>query len=158
MLQHLLLILIKPQLIQDQLISLDNLAGRKAHRQARPIGVILDQMNDSVDAAVQRTRVILHVTEVLFQRPLLIMSDMNRVAHQLIDALILCRGDRNHRNPQHLFHPVDIDRAAVSAQLIHHIECNHHGNIHLQQLHREIEIALDVRRVHDIDDGSWLII
>ena len=44
-------------------------------------------------------------------------------------------------------------RAAVAAHLIHHVEREHHRDAELHELHREIEIALEIRRVDDVDDA-----
>ena len=46
MLEHLFLVFIEGQLLQDQRIALCQLARRKPHRNIRPCGVILDQMHD----------------------------------------------------------------------------------------------------------------
>ena len=48
MFEHLFLVFIEGQLLQDQRIALCQLARRKPHRNIRPCGVILDQMHDGV--------------------------------------------------------------------------------------------------------------
>ena len=151
-LQHLLLVLIQIKLLGDPLVALDQLAGREARGKSGPLGVILDQMAHGVQRAVHGPAVILRAAKVLPQRPLLIAGNMYRVANQLIHALILRSGDRHHRHAQHALHGVDVHGAAVSGQLVHHVQRHDHRHVHLQQLHRQIQIALDVGRVHDIDD------
>ena len=39
----------------------------------------------------------------------------------------------------------------IAQQLIHHIQRKHHGLAHLDQLKREIEVALYIRRIDDVD-------
>ena len=77
---------------------------------------------------------------------------------QLVDALILRRGDGDDRDAQHGFHLIDLDRAAVSGHFVHHIQRDHHGDAHLQQLHGQVQIALDIGGVHDVDNGMGLIL
>ena len=51
-----------------------------------------------------------------------------------------------------------MDGAAVSLYLIHHIQGKDHRNIELHQLHREIQIPLDVRSIYDVDDTRGMLI
>ena len=81
---------------------------------------------------------------------------MDGVVDQFINAFIGRRRDRNDGDPQHLFHLVDPDTAAVPAHLIHHVESQYHGNADLHQLHRQIQIALNVRGVHDVNDSPGM--
>ena len=83
---------------------------------------------------------------------------MQRMPHKLIHALILRRGNRHHRNPEHGLHPIDVDGTVILLHLVHHVECHHHGHIHHQQLNGQIQIALDIRGVHDIDDRLRLVL
>ena len=78
---------------------------------------------------------------------------MDGVVDQLINAFIGRRCDRNDRDSKHLFHFVDPDAASVTAHLVHHIESQDHGNADLHQLHREVQVALDVRGVDYINDS-----
>ena len=157
-LQHFFFILIQVQLSEDQGIALDQLAGGKADRKSHARGVILDQVNDGVNAAVHRAAVIVCAAEILTARPFLMSCQMHCVMDQLVHALILCRGDGDHRNPQLCLHPVDVDGTAVSGHLVHHVQGHHHGNIDLQKLHCEVEIAFDVGGVDDVDNGFGLFV
>ena len=47
-LQHVPLVVIEIQLVQDQMVPLHRLAGGEAHREARPLGVVLDEVDDAV--------------------------------------------------------------------------------------------------------------
>ena len=158
MLEHILLILVQRQLFQDKGIPLDGLGSGEAHRQTRLLGVILDEMHHRVDAAVDGAAVVVPVAEILLQRRLLILGDMDGVADQLIHALVLGGGDGDHRHAQHGLHGVDIDGALIAHQLVHHVQRHHHGDAHLQKLHGQVQVPLDVGGVHDIDDGLGLVL
>ena len=100
-----------------------------------------------------RPSVILRTAEVIPSGRLLIQRHMQGVIYQLVDAFIFCRGNGNHRNPEGFLHGVDIDRAAVSPNLVHHIKSQHHGNIQFHKLHGQVEIPLDIGSVHNIDNS-----
>ena len=105
-------------------------------------------MDTSVDGSV----VIVFITKILPERSFLIARNMQRVFHEFVDTLILCGGDRYYRHPKSSLHPVNINAAAVCSDLIHHIERDDHRSVHLQKLHRKIQISLDICSVNDVDD------
>ena len=156
MLDHFFFVLIQLQRLLDALVALHQLGGSKTHRDARRFGMILDKMDDAVDAAVHCAAVVVLAAKVHASRPLLILCHMDSVVHQLIHALILGGGDGNDRDAQHGFHLVDTHCAAVAAHLVHHVQRQHHGSVQLHQLHGQVEIALDVGGVHDVDDAGGL--
>ena len=80
------------------------------------------------------------------------------MSHNLVDAFILARRYRNDGNTETLLHFVYQHRAAAAAHLIHHIQRKHHRNVKLHQLKGQIKIALDVRRVDDIDYPARLFV
>ena len=156
-LDHLFFVLVELQGRLDALVALHELCGRKAHRDACGLGMILDQVDDAVDAAVDGAAVILLAAEIHPARPLLILCDMERMVHQLVHALVLCRRDGHDRDAQHGLHLIDADSAAVAAHLVHHVQRQHHRRIQLHELHGEVQIPLDVGGVHDIDDARGLL-
>lgn len=136
-LDHLFFVLVELQGRLDALVALHELCGRKAHRDACGLGMILDQVDDAVDAAVDCAAVILLAAEIHPARPLLILCDMERMIHQLVHALVLCRRDGHDRDAQHGLHLIDADSAAVAAHLVHHVQRQHHRRIQLHELHGE---------------------
>ena len=158
MLQQLFFISVQLQLIQDQGVAFNELAGCKTDGNPDPLRMVLDQVAYRVQAAVNRSAVVTGVTEVLPRRLFLVFRDMNGMADQLIHAFIFRGGYGDDGDAQHGFHPVNVDGTAVSGDLIHHVQGDDDGNIHFEQLHGQIEVALDAGRVHDIDDGFWLFI
>ena len=86
------------------------------------------------------------------------LGHVNRVAHDLLHALARGGADGHHRHAEHPLHAVDVHRAAVARELVHHVERHHHGDAHLQALHGEVEVALDVGGVHDVDDAQGMLV
>ena len=157
-LQHFLLVLVQGQLIQDQLIALDDLAGGKAQGQPGLFRVVLNQMHHSVDAAVHRAAVVRAVAKILPQGLFLIFGDVQGVLHQFVHALIAGGGNGHHGHAQHGLHGVDVHRAAVAVHFVHHVQGHHRGDAHLQHLHGQVQVALDVGGVHDVDDGLGVLV
>ena len=112
-------------------------------------------MHHGVNAAVYRRFL---VAEVRYLRKHLAARRRKRLTHQLGNALALRRHNRNHRYAQRLAHLPHVDGAAVGAHLVHHVQRQHHRHAQLQKLQRQIQVALDVRRVHDVDDAVRLLV
>ena len=75
--------------------------------------MVLDQVDDAVDAAVHRAAVVVLTAEIHAAGPLLILCHMKCVVYQLIHALILGGGDGDDRDAKHGLHLVDAHRAAT---------------------------------------------
>ena len=86
------------------------------------------------------------------------MRDAHGAFDQILNALVLRRGDGNDRNAEFIGHFLHIDGAAVAAHFVHHVERQHHRDLHFKKLQRQIEVALDIRGVDDIDDAIRLLI
>ena len=61
---------------------------------------------------------------------------MQGVLDQLVNALILGGGNWHNRHAEQLLQLVDHDGAAVSADLIHHVQRQNQRNVQLHELHR----------------------
>ena len=148
-------VVIQLQTVGDFRIPLYELAGTEARRQSRSLGMVVDEMYDGVDAAVDSG---IGGTEVPHLRLLPVLRGRNGFVDQLRHTVSTGRADGNDRDAKHIAHFRDVDRAAVRVDLIHHIECQHHRYAQLQKLQGQVEIALDVGRVHDIDDAVRLLV
>ena len=120
--------------------------------------MILNQVHYRVQASVNCSAVVILVAEVLSRGLFLIFRDMDRMTHQFFYTLILRGGNRNHRRSEECFHCVYVDHAAVLIHFIHHVESDYNRDVHFQQLHGQIQIPLNIGRVHDIDDRLRLFI
>ena len=153
-LQHLVFILIQMQLACNQRIPLYDFRRGKTQRQPRLLGMILDNRLHRVNGPVNRAAVIIPAAKILSGRPLLILRNVNGMVNQLRNTLVLRRRDGNHRHSKHGFHAVDVNGAVISRHFIHHVESHHHGNVHLQKLHGQVQVSLNIRGIHDVDDGG----
>ena len=148
-LDKLQLILVQSQPCPDVLVVLNELGGGEAHRQARGLGVVLNLVDHGVDAAVYRPG----GAEVVDSRQGLIPGRRHGDADQLLHAVILHGGDGDHRDTQGSGHGLDVDGAAAGGDLVHHVQGQHHGDAHLQQLEGQVQVPFDVGGVHNIDDA-----
>ena len=155
MLNHLTLILIQMKCLFHKFVAFDQLACSKTRRNLVFVCMIFDQMHDGVNTAVHRTSIrSFCIAEIHTSRALAITRHMYRMLHQLIDSLVLGCGNRNNRNAKGILQQVDIDRTAVLAHLVHHVERKHHRDIQLDQLQRQVQISLYVRCIHNVDNTS----
>ena len=158
MFQHLGFICVQVQLLKNAAVALNEFTCGKTDRDTGASRVIFDQVTYGVNTAVDCAAVVLRTAEVLTERLFLIPGDVDRMADQFVHALVFGGGDRNHGHAQHGFHLIDLEGAAVSGDLVHHVQGDDHRCLHLQQLHGEVEIALDVGGVDNVDDGFGLLI
>ena len=98
------------------------------------------------------------ITEINCLRTFLIFCYMNGMLYQFINSFILCRRNRDDRDSQHILHLIDQNGTAVFPHLIHHIQRKNHRNIQFHQLHRQIQISLNIRRIYNVDDSFWMFI
>ena len=154
-LQQLPLILVQGQTVRQVIAALDELGGAEPGRNADAVGVIGDQVHHRVDAAVDGGVVGAEVRD-LGQYPA--PGRGQGLVHQLRHALALGGRNGHHRDAQLPAHPLHVHGAAVGPDLVHHVQGQHHGHPQLQQLQRQIEVALDVGGVHDVDDAVGLLV
>ena len=154
-LQQLLLILIQLQLPQYPLVALNELGGSEPRGDPRLVGVILDHMYHCVNAPVHRR---IRGTKVVHLGQGLPTGGMHRLIQKLRHALALRGADRHHRDTQTPAQLPHINGTAVGVHLVHHIQSQHHGHPQLQKLQRQVEVALNVGGVNDIDNAIGLFI
>ena len=157
MAQQLLLVFVQRQRLQNQPVALHQLGGAEPQRQPRPLGVVLEEMGHRMDAPVYRTALVAvgfpGVAEINAAGGLPVAGHMQRMVDQFADALVFGRRDGHHRDAQQLLQLVHHDGAAVGAHLVHHVQRQHHGNLQFHQLHGQVEVALDVGGIHNVDDA-----
>ena len=148
------LIAIQVKRLGYQLIALDQLGRRKAHRDVRRHGMVLDQVSNTVDAAMQRTAVrTVGRTEVQATGALAEPRHVQGMIHQLADTLVSRGANRNDRHAQQTLEQVDVNGAAVGRHLVHHVERDDHRTVKLHELQCQVQVTLDVGGINDVDDG-----
>ena len=154
-LEQLALVLVEIEHLCQIIAALDELGRAKARRHADAVGMVGDDVHDRMDAAVHGGIVR---AEVRHLRQRTAARDAQRLIHELGHTLPLRRRDRHDGDAQRIAHLLHVDRAAVGAHLVHHVQRQHHRHAQLEQLQREIEVALDVRGIDDVDDAVRLFI
>ena len=139
-----LLIFCKLQCILDRCILLNQLCCSKPHRKIGFLRIIFNHMRNRMDTAMHRSNrifVILTVrAEINSSRRFMVSCHMHGMAYQFVDTFILRSRDWHHRNSKYLLELIDTDRTTVRPYLIHHIQCKHHRDSKLHQLHRQTQI------------------
>ena len=69
---------------------------------------------------------------------------------ELVDAFSRSSYSRYNRDTNQFAQLFIIQMIATSLQLIIHVQRHHHLHVHVNQLCREIEVAFEVRCIHDI--------
>ena len=79
------------------------------------------------------------------------LIDVDDDMEQEVDTTPTLENRRYHRHTEKLTQFVEVDVVAPALGFIIHIECADHTHIHVYQLCGEIEVALQVARIDDID-------
>ena len=90
---------------------------------------------------------------VLGQHGYACLRQLHRLVRRRGDAGALQRRDLQHRAAQLLGQGPDVDGIPALFHHIHHVDGHHHGDAQLRQLGGEVEIALQISAVHDVEDG-----
>ena len=150
---------IQVKCLGHQLVALNQLGRRKTHRNAGRHGMVLDQVGNAVDTAMQRTAVrAIGRAEVQATRALAEPRHMQSVIHQLADTLVAGSANGDNRHAQQALEQVDVHGAAVGRHLVHHVERDDHGAVELHKLQRQVEVALDIGGIDDVDDGVGMLV
>ena len=72
---------------------------------------------------------------------------------RLLDARALEGGDGNDLAVKRFGERGEIDHVAVLFHNVHHVDGDEHGNSQLHELRGEVEVALQIGAVHDVQDG-----
>ena len=106
-------------------------------RQTDLVGAVVDELADAVVDGVREV-----VVEVVrLERVAAVHLDV-RLAQQLLDVLARAGDDGDDGHPELARQALRVDLIAGLARLVHKIERKHHRDLQLQQLRREVEVAL----------------
>ena len=158
MLECFFFVLVQVQSFENTGIAFDEFGCGKALRDTGFLCMIFNKDHDAVKASVDRTALVVFVTEIQSSGAFLVFSDMKGMVDQLMDTFILGRRDRYDRNPEFMLHLVNEDGSAVAPDFVHHVQGEYHRDIELHQLHGQIEISFDIGGIYDIDDAAGLFV
>ena len=80
------------------------------------------------------------------------------MVQQSENPLPLMRYGRNHTNTQKLTQQIRIKLVLLLKQIIVHIQCQHNGDIHIDELRSEVKISLQVVGIHNIHNHIGFLI
>ena len=153
------LVTVQVKHLGHQLVALNQLGRRKTHGNVRRRGMVLDKVGDAVDAAMQRTAVwTIGCAKVQATGTLAEPRHVQGMIHQLADTLVAGSANGDNGHAQQALEQVDVHGAAVGRHLVHHVERDDHGAVELHKLQRQVQIALDVGSVDDVDDGVGIFV
>ena len=87
-----------------------------------------------------------------------VFSNSDNSVEKLSDSLSGARHCRNYRHSDHLAQFLVVERYSFLFELIEHIERDNHRPVHVDQLCGQIEIALEICGIDNIDDDIGLVI
>ena len=73
--------------------------------------------------------------------------------HELVEVLVVESGDLDHRHAKHLGKLLRVDDVTALLQKVAHVEADDDRTSCLQDLGREVEVALEIRDVDEVDHG-----
>ena len=83
-------------------------------------------------------------------------SGLLDLLEQLLDALVLKSGDHHDRAAELLGQLVRVDLVAVLLDQVGHVEGDDHGQAGLDNLKRQVQVALEVGGIDNLDDDIGL--
>ena len=117
------------------------------------IRVVGNQVDNRVDTAMHGG---IACTEVCHLGNGLAACGRDRLLYKLGNTLALCCRNGYNGNAECTAHLLHVDRAAARAHLIHHVERQHHRHAQLEELKRQVQVALDIGRIDDVNDAVRL--
>ncbi len=89
---------------------------------------------------------------------LLALIELDDGIEELVHASTVGKDGRNHGESEELAELVVVDVVATFLSLVKHVEGAHHADVHVYQLGGEVEIALQIAGVDDVDDDIWSVL
>ena len=87
-----------------------------------------------------------------------LLGNGDRLIHQLLDARALKRGNGDDGQSDLLLQKLGVDDVARLFHRVHHVERDDDGDVDLHELGGQIEVALEVGCIDDVDDARRLFI
>ena len=146
-------VLVERKGVFDTGVAFDEFMGGEADRDVRRFRVVFDEVHDRVEGTVDRAAVVVFIAEVSAGRALLVPGNVDGVVDQFVDAFAGQCIDGDDGDAERRLEFIDVDRAAVVHDFVQEVQGDDHGRVQLEELHREVQVPLDVRAVDDVDDA-----
>ena len=128
-------------------IFLDDLSCGKAAGYTYLCGVVLDKVGYRVNASMYSSA----LAEVNTGRLYFLFSHLDSLTYAIVNTFVFSRAYRDNGNTELIREQIYVDSAAVFSHLVHHIEREHHRDLHFEKLKSEIKVSFDIRSVNYID-------
>ena len=109
----------------------------------------------SLDAVLNQGAVV-HVVVTCFL--LALVDGVHRGLQHLFHAMAVKGGHGHHAGTQQTAHHLDVQFVAAFFQLIPHVQGYHHGYVHVHDLGGQVQVALQIAGVNDIQDGVRVVV
>ena len=139
------------QLLQDLLVPLENLDGVPAEIALRYL---------ALDGFLNVGQGVFHAAgEHMGQFPgLFPLGQSHGLFRRRHAALALEGAHLHYLTAQGLAQLIEVDGVAVLPHQVDHVHRHYHGHAQLDELGGEVEVALNVSPVHDVEDGVRLLV
>ncbi len=129
-LDHILLVVGKPQGFHHRSVAFHKLCGGKARRNVNPLGVVFYHMGNGMDRPVDGA-----AAEILPFWHTFDTCSFDCKINQFFHSLILTGGNWDNRNADRFLKCFNFYGSPVGSDFIHHIQRNHHWNVQFNELH-----------------------
>ena len=138
------------ELLDYLAVALEDLDCVPAYRAERDLALyrLLDVGDRVLNGARKHVRHVGELAGALFDDGLLRHLDDFLGGHPV--AVLLQGGDPDNLAAKSAGNLLEVDIVTILLHDVHHVDCHHHRQAQLGELRREVEVALDVRAVDDV--------
>ena len=76
----------------------------------------------------------------------------------ILDATSVIGRERHHASAQQPAHHLDVQFVTALLQFVPHVQRHHHGDVHVHELGGQVQVALQVAGIDDVEDGVGMIV
>ena len=138
-----------PLFWHDLLVVLKHLDGIPSSSRGAHVKILRNPGHGRLDIIAE---------DVLWKRDLPAVSRLHGLVHELAQAGLLQGGRLHDRTAENHRQPLFIDFQSPLAYQVGHVERDDHGDAGLYELSRQVEIPLDVRGIHQVDDDIRILL
>ena len=143
------------QLAEDRLyvpVALKVLDGEVAGRIAETdVFILADNLLQPLNTLLDLRPVV--DVDMASERRVGLLIDLYHGVEKFGDAAAVAADRRADRDAEKIPQLPEVHLVALRLEFVVHIERHHRAQVHIDDLRREIEVSLDIRSVHDVDDN-----
>ena len=112
--------------------------------------IFLKNQFDAVDALLKLRSVV--DVDVTRKFRCVVFIDGDYRVEELFDSLARAADCRHNRKPEQIAQLLDVQLITACLELVIHVQRDHHPEVHVYDLCRQVEVPLKVRCIDDVDD------